>query len=255
MCDLWESTLDSTVPVGSIPAQIDYALRHLEPARQIKLYNAGNFFDRRAIPEEDFPEIAARVRSFERVIVESHPSLVGDACERFARLIHGDLEVAMGLETVHPGALEALNKRMTLDSFRACATRLTEMGIALRVFVLLGPPFIPPAEAVDWTCRSIDEAFDCGATACTVIPVRSGNGAVDALAATGHWTPPTLAMLEHSLEYGLSIDRGRVFADTWDVRRLSVCSCAADRLARIVAMNRSQRVTPRGPCDSCEVGE
>src|SRR5688572_33489210 len=71
MCDLWKNTLTESVPPGAIPAQIDYALRELKvpeqtpgakmfPSRvpQIKLYNSGSFFDPRAIPPEDHPEIA-----------------------------------------------------------------------------------------------------------------------------------------------------------------------------------------------------
>src|SRR5688572_5975141 len=45
MCDLWRNTLTETVPLGAIPAQIDFALSQLTPARQIKLYNSGSFFD------------------------------------------------------------------------------------------------------------------------------------------------------------------------------------------------------------------
>src|SRR5262249_50190288 len=45
MCDLWRNTLDEPTPIGAIPAQIRFALDHLPPARQVKLYNAGNFFD------------------------------------------------------------------------------------------------------------------------------------------------------------------------------------------------------------------
>src|SRR2546427_12728406 len=32
MCDLWRNTLTKTVPLGAIPAQIDFALRQLETA-------------------------------------------------------------------------------------------------------------------------------------------------------------------------------------------------------------------------------
>lgn len=88
MCDLWKNTLTETVPAGAIPAQIDHALAQLPPARQIKLYNSGSFFDPRAIPPEDHPAIAERVRGFERVIVECHPSLVGESALRFRDLLH-----------------------------------------------------------------------------------------------------------------------------------------------------------------------
>ena len=74
MCDLWRNTLTETVPTGAIPAQIDYALQRLPPARQIKLYNSGSFFDPQAIPLQDYPAIASSVKGFERVIVECHPA-------------------------------------------------------------------------------------------------------------------------------------------------------------------------------------
>src|SRR5690242_17068687 len=54
-CDLWKNTTDETVPIGAIPEQIDYALERLPPAAHVKLYNSGNFFDKRAIPPEDYP--------------------------------------------------------------------------------------------------------------------------------------------------------------------------------------------------------
>src|SRR5262245_13401375 len=52
MCDLWKNTLDTTLEHGVIPQQIRLALASLPPARQIKLYNAGSFFDPQAIPPD-----------------------------------------------------------------------------------------------------------------------------------------------------------------------------------------------------------
>ena len=106
----------------------------------------------------------------------------------------------------------------SLDAFRAASTRLAEAGIALRAFVLLAPPFVPRDEAVEWACRSIEEAFDCGATVCSVIATRAGNGALDALECRGCSAPPSLEMLEDTLERGLRLERGVVLADTWRSR-------------------------------------
>ena len=58
MCDLWTHTLDTTPPPGAVPRQIARALAALPPARWVKLYNAGSFFDPGAIPREDDAEIA-----------------------------------------------------------------------------------------------------------------------------------------------------------------------------------------------------
>ena len=87
----------------------------------------------------------------------------------------------MGLETVHPQILEQLNKRMTTDQFAAAAALLREHDIDLRVFILVKPPFMREEEALDWAERSLDFAFDCGATAATLIPTRAGNGAMEEL--------------------------------------------------------------------------
>ena len=91
MCDLWQNTLDERVPVGAIPAQIRYALERLPAARQIKLYNAGSFFDPQAIPPEDDAAIAQLVEGFERVIVECHPALIGDRCLQFSERLAGTI--------------------------------------------------------------------------------------------------------------------------------------------------------------------
>jgi radical SAM enzyme (TIGR01210 family) len=257
-CDLWRQTLDEPTQRGAVPQQIDIALRSAtvseRPAPQVvKLYNSGNFFDAAAIPPDDWPAIADRVRHFERVIVENHPRLIDDRCLRFRDLLGTRLEVAMGLETVHPEVLARMNKRMTLDDFANAARFLVEHDIAVRVFVLLRPPFLSEAEGIEWALRSITFAFDCGATCVSVIPTRAGNGVMDQLQANGWFKPPTLSSLEHVLATGIEMIRGRVFADTWDVAGFADCpKCAAARVERLRRMNLSQTILPTVPCAVCQ---
>lgn len=253
MCDLWQNTLTESVPPGAIPEQIDFALGQLGDARQIKLYNAGSFFDSRAIPPEDFSAIAAQVRGFERVIVEGHPALIGEAVLRFRDLLTGRLEVAMGLETVEPTVLEKLNKRMTLDRFAKAAEFLRAHDVALRVFVLVKPPFLEESAALEWARRSVDFAFDCGAGVVSLIPTRAGNGALDSLAASGDFAPPKLATFEAAFDHGVGLQRGRVFADLWDLEKFSSCpNCFSTRRERLQEMNARQVVLPRVNCTACE---
>lgn len=252
MCDLWRHTLPENTPSGAIPLQIRYALDRLAPARDLKLYNSGSFFDARAIPPGDDEAIANAITGFRRVVVESHPSLVGDRCFAFAGRIEGALEVAMGLETAHPVALEKLNKRMSLEQYAAAAALLRRHGIALRSFVLVGAPFIPRGEAALWLQRSITFALDCGASVVSLIPVRDGNGALEALAA-GEFPGPALAALEDALDFGVSLRRARVFADLWDIERFAPCQhCRTSRIARLGRMNLSQTAESRIRCEFCE---
>lgn len=242
MCDLWQDTLETSVPAGAIPRQIDEALAGLPPGRAIKLYNAGSFFDPGAIPETDYPAVAQRVGHFERVIVESHTAFLGERTLRLRDLIQpARLEVAIGLETVHPEVLDRLNKRMTLDQFRSAAEFLSDNRIALRVFILLRPPFLSEDEGLAWACRSLDFAFDAGATLCAIIPVRAGNGAMEALQRAGDFAPPRLESLETALRYGLSLGKGRVLGDLWDIDPALAEPGDDARRARIRQMNETQQ--------------
>ncbi|MBL9139637.1 MAG: hypothetical protein JNK85_27455 [Verrucomicrobiales bacterium] len=266
-CDLWKFALADSVAPGDVPAQLRRIL--LEHAQrecggeQVKLYNAGSFFDARAIPESDDATIQGLIRDFGRVIVESHPALVGARCWRFrdglAAASGGQsvLEVAMGLETVNPKVLPQLNKRVTLETFARAAAALHRQGVALRTFVLVRPPFEEPAEAITWAIRSVDFAMEQGSTAVALIPVRGGNGALEALAARGQFHPPALIDLELAMDGAISVarGRGRVFADVWDLARFADCPrCFDARRERLERMNRTQAVEPRVVCAECGGG-
>ena len=158
----------------------------------------------------------------------------------------------MGLETAEPTVLEKLNKRMTLDRFKKAAEFLRAHDIALRVFVLVKPPFLDESGALEWARRSVDFAFDCGAGVVSLIPTRAGNGALDALAAKGDFAPPKLATLEAALDYGIGLRRGRVFADLWDLERFSECAaCFPARRERLRQMNAGQTRLSRVVCEIC----
>jgi radical SAM enzyme (TIGR01210 family) len=274
MCDLWVNTLDVVVAAGSIPAQIRDALAGLPPARQVKLYNAGSYCDPSAIPPQDDDAIAGVLGGYDRVIVESHPAFLagayGERCLRLRNLLAGSqnrtrLEVAIGLETAHEPTLARLNKRMTVETFRRAAEFVLANDMDLRVFVLLNPPFMHGSEAEDWACRSIDVAAECGATVCSVIPTRGGNGAMEALGP--EFERPRLPALERVVAHGLRVARAkisaaadktarpstmRVFADTWDVERFFDCACSPARASRLRVMNRLQRITAPVPRCACE---
>lgn len=259
-CDLWRSTLDGATPPGALPDQVrialaDEAVRGARP-RRIKLYNASNFFDPRAVPPSDLPVLADLLRPFAGVTVECHPLLVGDACVEFAERLEGRLEVAMGLETAHPEALARLEKRVSLDDFARAAARLRRAHIDVRAFVLVGAPFVPPGEGVPWAVRSVAHALDHGAAVVALIPARGGNGEMERLAAAGEFRAPTLRDLEAALEGALRLGGGVVLADLWDAARLPACpECRPLRIERLGRMNRTGGIEPAVRCDSCADGE
>lgn len=249
MCDLWKYTTDESVSEGAIPRQIDYGLERLPEARHVKLYNSGNFFDRKAIPPEDYAAIAERLNGFETVIVENHPKLCGRSCVRFQDMLEGKLEIALGLETVHPQVFDRLNKQMTLDDFKQAVSYLGTHDISTRAFILLRPPFMDNQEGVTWALRSIEFAFDAGVEVCSVIPTRAGNGMMEQLRRENHFAPPSMEAIETVLAEGLRISRGRVFMDLWDLERFYGCErCGPERKQRLRRMNLTQEVLPPVTC-------
>jgi radical SAM enzyme (TIGR01210 family) len=249
MCDLWKNTLSEPTPEGAIPAQIEFALSKLPPTKHLKLYNSGSFFDRRAIPVIDYKEVGRLIDRFETVLVESHPAFINENCLYFRDLIKPDLQVAIGLETVHSDVLEKLNKRMTTEDFRRSVKLLNINKIYTRAFILLRPPFLSEEEGLIWTKKSIAFAFDAGIDSCVVIPVRSGNGAMDNLAEFNYFTQPGIKSLEDVVEYGIKLNKGPVFADLWDIDHFSTCSkCVDNRKDRLAFMNLYQQIPARVEC-------
>lgn len=253
MCDLWKNTTDEPVQAGDIPYQVKWALNRLPKAQTIKLYNSGNFFDVNAIPEEDYGAIAEMIKDFDRVIVESHPKLINTLTFKFQEMLSPTLEIAMGLETVHPGVLEKLNKKMTLGDFEKAVNILNGHNISTRAFILLKPPFLNESEGVMWAKRSIEFAFNTGVKCCVVIPTRYGNGALEHLGKLGHFCPPIISSLENVLDYGIALEAGNVFADLWDIELFSDCSkCLEKRKERLGQMNRYQYILPKIGCECQE---
>lgn len=250
MCDLWRHTLDEPTPSGAIPKQIEYALNRMPSADVVKLYNSGNFFDGKAIPRNEYEEIAELLSGYEHVIVENHPKLIGSFILDFRDMLQGSLEIAMGLETVHPKVLPKLNKQITKEDFFESTRFLVDEGIDVRAFILLNPPFLTnPDRNIEWTLKSVEFAFDCGCSACSVIPVRDGNGIMEELLESGDYVPPTLSALETVFEEALELKEGRVFCDLWDLERFSDCDdCFKNRKERLDEMNLTQNILPMINC-------
>lgn len=250
MCDLWKNTLDHSVSAGSIPAQIEYALERLPSAKVIKLYNSGNFFDKKAIPFLDHQAIADVLNGFDTIVIENHPRFIDQQVVKFRDMINAELQVAIGLETVQMEVLQLLNKQMTLQEFSNSVKFLRSNDIPSRAFILLRPPFMNEEEGVHWAEKSIGFAFETGVECCVIIPTRGGSGALDTLSERGYFRIPKISSLEQVLDYGMSLERGRVFADVWDLEHFSNCpSCLHARKERLHRINLSQRSEPEIQCD------
>ncbi|MEO1086397.1 MAG: radical SAM protein [Acidobacteriota bacterium] len=260
-CDLWRHTTDAPTPAGAIPAQIRRALEEsavatadpdLDAPVTVKLYNASNFFDGASVPANDDGDILGLVDRFGRVIVECHAKLVAARCARYAEHLAdrgSRLEVAVGFETVHPEALAALNKRVTVADLRAASARLRSMDADLRAFVLIGVPGINDEEEAAWVVRSVEEALACGARLVSLIPMRGGESEMARFEREGLWRRPDLDRIETAFEAARDLAPNRIRLDTWDLE--TFCRSAGDR-ERARRLERRQLEPFGGPVDRTE---
>lgn len=247
-CDLGDAMIDGATPVGSLPNQIRLGIAAAQvDCNTIKLYNASNFFEKRAVPSVDDATIAQLVSAYQRVVVECHPRLIGGRMERFADALPGALEVAMGLETVHPAALPRLQKAMSLEDYDRAAERIDKHGCTHRAFVLICAPFVPPEASLEWTVKTARYAAERGARMISLIPLRPRVGSAVPMFA------PSLVAVEQALEGSLQAAPGAVVqVDPWALAHLSACpACSQVRQQRIVRMNLSGAIEPPVQCLTC----
>ncbi|TWU66871.1 hypothetical protein V7x_24420 [Crateriforma conspicua] len=229
MCDLWRNTLVTKTPPGAVPHQIQHAIERLrvdapessrsgsvDRPRWIKLYNSGCFFDPSSIPPDDYESIGRLVSGFDRVIVENHPRFDQGRLQKFARHIDGQLEIAVGLETVQPRWLSRMKKRMTRDTFDDYAMRLRSNDVDLRVFLIWGVPGISHQEASKWTVMSALHASRMGARHISIVPARRGNGWGEFKQAIPDANPMVLAGLQQQLIRRIG-HHTVVTVDLWDM--------------------------------------
>jgi archaeosine synthase beta-subunit len=258
MCDLWQYTSLGNTPVGAIPFQLAQVLKpeSSHDRRWLKLYNASNFFDPRSIPAEDSKAIAELCSPFERVIVENHPRFCDNRMETFSRAIPGQLEVAMGLETIHPDAIAIMNKGMTLADFDRAVAKCQSLNIDVRVFVLLHPPGVHWNESVEWTVRTVAYAMDRRVRHVSVIPVRAGNGWIDRMIDNGKYQLPTVLMIRELYQsfsrnkfVSAGVSSGRntsIEFDLWDFENWhgGCQGCRESLVKHIARCNLEQKITP-----------
>ena len=239
MCDLHRNTLPGPTAIGAIPRQIHFARQTLPSANWIKLYNSGNFFDAASIPIVDYPAIAAACKGYERVIVENHPRFGRSRHLVIRDQIQGRLEIAVGLETVQPRILSRLGKQMSRDDFDRYARFLSESGIDLRVFLIVGAPDLSVAESIRWARLSVRHAVRAGARHVSLIPARAGhgwNGKADTL--------PTITLPDLIDLFEVALDDldgpACLSVDLWDLDRGALSVAERDQLLRFQTAITSQ---------------
>ena len=168
----------------------------------VKVYTSGNFFD----DHEVVPDVRDRILEelgdrCDKVIVETLSHLLRrDQLER--ALEHVDeLEIALGLESSDDRVLrQGVNKVWGLKEHARAANLAREVGATVKTYLLVKPPFLTEAEAIEDAVRSGHDA-DPYSDTISFNPVNvQSHTVVDRLFRRGEYRPPWLWSVLEVLE-------------------------------------------------------
>ncbi len=203
MCGYASETPQSPPSEDELLAQVEEVANRRGDARWVKLYTSGSMLDPEEVPLLMLEAIRETFGDADVLTVESRAEHV--TADRVRALGDGpSLEVAIGLESACDQVLEgAINKGMALSDFRRAAGEVREAGAAVRAYLLLKPPFLTEAEAIEDALEAVREATAAGASAISLNPVNvQGSTLVDLLYHRGEYEPPWLWSVVEVLRRG-----------------------------------------------------
>ncbi|NOZ59850.1 MAG: archaeosine biosynthesis radical SAM protein RaSEA [Euryarchaeota archaeon] len=198
-CTMCGYVYDSSRQVGQeeVLQQLRQALAGLEGVAYLKVFNSGSFFDPGEIAPETRREIYRLVNSLgvERLQVESRPEYISrEVVEEAVALLEPELEVGIGLETTSDYIREVcINKGFTLAEFARALEVCRGAGAKVKAYLLIKPPFLTEAEAIEDAVRSALKAARMGVSRLSFNPVNVQRGTlVEELFKRGEYRPPWL---------------------------------------------------------------
>ncbi|UCE80539.1 MAG: archaeosine biosynthesis radical SAM protein RaSEA [Methanobacteriota archaeon] len=214
---------------ADLAAQFKNASARLDDIEFLKVYTSGSFLDDRETPN-GIRELILRWCADRglRLLVESRAQFVTDDVMNALTGIHGDLEIAIGLESANDRVLKyAINKNMTVADYDRAATAVKKAGASLRSYVLLKPPFLTEAEAVEDALATAKHAALQSDTI-SVNPVNVQKGTlVELLWRNWAYRPPWLWSVMEVLNSCTALDRKIVCEPTGGGKERGAHNCGS----------------------------
>lgn len=148
----------------------------LDGCDAVSLYNDGSFFAPREISDQARLSIAALVAGsgVTLLTVESLPQFISEArlAPFLAALGKVELEVGIGLQSAHPQVREySVNTSFDNECYANAVRLLKRLGVHVKTYVLLKPPFLTENEAIADALQSINYCRSLDAPYITLCPV------------------------------------------------------------------------------------
>jgi radical SAM enzyme (TIGR01210 family) len=181
------------------------ALVELGRVPYLKIFTSGSFFDRREVSEQLLTSMIDTVNdmNFEQIQVESRPEFIKKEGLKFVKEnLDSQLEIGIGLETSSDLIrANCINKGFSFSDYKKAVKLSRSLGIMVKTYLLLKPPFILEREAVIDTVGSARDAATAGSSRVSINPMNIQRGTlVELLWKRKEYRPPWLWSLVEVLE-------------------------------------------------------
>lgn len=179
----------------------DVSRREGKPVEWLRIYQEGNYTNVDEVDiqaQEMILRLATRIQGIRRVTIESRPEFVTERSIEFLKGIFAntgvELEIGMGLEARDRVVRNiCINKQGSNDEFVRAARLISEAGFYSLAYILLKPPFIGEAEAIDEAVETAHFAAESGFSRISFEPMSVHSYTlVDALVKANLYRPPWL---------------------------------------------------------------
>jgi radical SAM enzyme (TIGR01210 family) len=156
MCGYINDAVKKGVGEEDILFQFVEVMRHFSNEKIVKIFTSGSFLDEEDIPKAVEDKILKTLdKKTEKIIVETRPEFVSRERLKGTQ----NLEIALGLESANDFVSEnSVNKGYKLEDYIKAATILNDLGIGVKTYLLIKPPFLMEREAINDAVKSAEIA-------------------------------------------------------------------------------------------------
>lgn len=197
-----------TSPVDQLKR--DFETNPVKEIDIISIYNDGSFFADSEISQLQRTKIAELIGELDipNIIVESLPQFVTpDRISPFLEKINSRLTIGIGIQSANDFVRQVcVGTSFTLRQFEAAVSTANSLGVGIKPYVMIKPPFLSEAEALTDVRLTVRYLSGMGVNNATLCPTRiAPNTLVEKLYKNGAYSVPdpytVLAALRNALEW------------------------------------------------------
>jgi len=224
MCG-YNAVSSQAVSPEDLRAQLERAAARYKGETMVKVYTSGSFLDEEEVPPDVRDEVFNVFKDASRILFESRPEFITP--ETLASIDERSA-VAIGLESSNDEVLRrCVRKGFAVADYVRAAEALRSAGIPLRTYLLLKPPYMTEAAAVEDAVASIEFASKYSESV-SINPVNVQSGTpLESLWRRGGYRPPFTWSLLEVLRRGSEVAECRLMSSpSGGGTRRGIHSCA-----------------------------